>query len=139
MTGVQGWPWLLIGVPVLVGVLLAAVSAMSPPALATSSYAEATGQRCATCHVGPPGQGVLTADGQRFAAVPSHRTDPAGAWAVVVGSGATGAPVPAPSRLPRTGEGQSAPVAWVALCIGLALITAGGVLAAGGYCRRSER
>src|SRR5581483_951689 len=54
--------------------LLAAVGSVTamlagaPSALATASYADATGQRCAACHVGQPSQAVLTAEGQRFAA-----------------------------------------------------------------------
>jgi hypothetical protein len=130
----HGLPKMLgLGIPMLTA--LAALLMLPHQAVATPSYADATGQRCATCHVGQPGQAVLTDQGQRFAAIATHRTDPAGAWAVVVGSGAAGAPVQIPSQLPRTGE-VSAPILgrW-APGIGAILIAFGGALAAVGRRR----
>lgn len=127
--------WILLTLTVAAYVSVSAMLASVPAALATSSYADATGQRCASCHVGQPSQAVLTADGQRFAAIPTHRTDPAGAWAIVVGSGAPIVPVQVPSQLPRTGDARSPTVELIALFSGLALMVIGGVLATGGRRR----
>lgn len=48
---------------------------------ALPQYAAATGQPCATCHVNPAGGGPRNAKGQAFEAIPTHATDPAGAFA----------------------------------------------------------
>ncbi len=45
---------------------------------------------CGTCHVNPAGGGPRNADGMAFEAIPTHMTDPAGAWAMVVGGGGDG-------------------------------------------------
>lgn len=73
------------------------------PGTALPDYASKTGQVCATCHVNPAGGGTLTARGQAFAAIGTHTTDPAGAWAQV-----SGAPAPAPAPAPATGGPVSA-------------------------------
>ncbi|MCL4533997.1 MAG: hypothetical protein M1370_02425 [Bacteroidetes bacterium] len=61
------------------------------PTSALPSYAAATGQACGTCHVDPAGGGPRNDVGQAFEAIPTHSTDPAGAWAQI-----SGAPAPAP-------------------------------------------
>jgi len=114
--------------------LLAAVGSVTamlagaPSALATASYADATGQRCAACHVGQPSQAVLTAEGQRFAAVPTHRTDPAGAWTMVAGAASPTVPGQAPAQLPRTGDepGSGSPLG--AAVVGLVLLVVGSLI-----------
>ncbi len=62
--------------------LLLALAGPTPTA-ALPRYAGATGQGCATCHINPFGGGPRTAIGQAFEAVPTHSSDPAGAWALV--------------------------------------------------------
>lgn len=59
------------------------------PGAALSSYASATSQACGVCHVNPSGGGARTALGAAFEAIPSHATDPAGAWAQVSGAATT--------------------------------------------------
>lgn len=51
------------------------------PAAALPDYAAKTGQPCATCHVNPAGGGARNSFGQRFEAIPTHSSDPAGAFA----------------------------------------------------------
>ncbi len=64
-------------------VLLAGVAALAPaPGSAVSDYTGSTGQPCIACHVTGTSPD-LNARGQAFAAVPTHRTDPVGAWAEV--------------------------------------------------------
>ncbi|MBI2909542.1 MAG: hypothetical protein HYX92_18010 [Chloroflexi bacterium] len=71
------------------------------PSEAMPDYAAKTGQACGTCHVNPAGGGTLTATGQAFAAIPTHISDPAGAWAQVAAAPAPApAPVPAPAPAP---------------------------------------
>ena len=62
--------------------LLLALAGPTPTA-ALPRYAGATGEGCATCYVNPFGGGPRTAIGQAFEAVPTHSSDPAGAWALV--------------------------------------------------------
>ncbi|MBI4302466.1 MAG: hypothetical protein HY664_07660 [Chloroflexi bacterium] len=107
---------------VLVGLFKLRSSAALP------SYATATGQPCSTCHVNPAGGGTLTAIGQAFAAIPTHSTDPAGAFRQVSAPAPTPTPAPStapavtptptttqqPTQLPTTG-GPIVPVALVAL------------------------
>ena len=81
--------------------LLAASAVIILPAartMALPDYATKTGQSCGACHVNPAGGGPLTTPGQAFAAIPTHATDPAGAWAQY--SGAAPAPVPAAPEAP---------------------------------------
>ncbi|TAK36599.1 MAG: DUF11 domain-containing protein [Chloroflexota bacterium] len=97
-----------IRLPILVAVVTLIASALlgAPikSSLALPDYATKTGQSCGTCHVNPAGGGTLTAQGQAFAAIATHITDPAGAWAQV--SGAAPAPTPAaPQGLQVTIEG----------------------------------
>lgn len=87
-----------------VWMLLPTVSSALP------QYAAATGQPCATCHVNPAGGGTLTATGTSFAAIPTHSTDPAGAWAQL---SAPAAPAPAPAPAPAAPA--PAPAAGVAV------------------------
>lgn len=87
----------LLGIVVATGIALTGYMAAAPtPTLATGSYAQATGQSCGVCHVSPAGGGQLTARGAAFAAIPTHRADPAGAWAQMSGSAPTPAATPAP-------------------------------------------
>lgn len=68
----------------LILVVAGLISLLNPaPSLALPTYAAATGQSCATCHINPAGGGPRTAIGQRFEAIATHSTDPAGAWAQV--------------------------------------------------------
>src|SRR5512142_3297327 len=107
-------------------VMLATVSAIlvalftASATFALPAYAAATGQPCSTCHVNPAGGGTLTATGSAFAAIPTHSTNPAAAFAQVSAPAkapapaAPAAPAPAagaaptkaaPPALPTTGEG----------------------------------
>jgi hypothetical protein len=98
--------------------------------VARPEYAAATGQPCATCHVSPAGGGPRTPSGQAFMAIPTHATDPAGAWAQVVASqGAAPAPAPAqlPRQLPRTGS-SPAPAPEALLALGAALLGLGALV-----------
>jgi uncharacterized repeat protein (TIGR01451 family) len=68
----------------LVAAVFATTLLLLLPAQVTAlmTFAQATGQPCITCHTTPTGAGgVLNAFGQRFTAIPSHETDPAGAFA----------------------------------------------------------
>ena len=109
-----------------------AALAVPAPVVARPEYAAATGQPCATCHVSPAGGGPRTPIGQAFMAIPTHATDPAGAWAQVVASqGSTPGPPPAPAQLPRqlprTGSSpEPAPEALLAL--GAALLGLGALI-----------
>lgn len=82
--------------------LAAAVLFLRPaPSFALPAYAAATGQVCATCHVNPAGGGVRTAVGQSFEAIPSHVSDPVGAFAQATAGASSAMPIllsPAPSR-----------------------------------------
>lgn len=64
------------------------------PAEANGNYASATGQSCGVCHVDTGGGGPLTTKGSQFAAISTHRTDPAGAWAQISTPTATATTVP---------------------------------------------
>ena len=82
--------------------VIAAVVALIRPTLseALPDYTAKTGQACATCHVNPAGGGTLTDKGKAFQAIPTHVTDPVGAWNQASGApapAATPAPAPAPS------------------------------------------
>ncbi|MBI2863535.1 MAG: hypothetical protein HYX94_03125 [Chloroflexi bacterium] len=82
----------------LVGVMtLFAWLARPNAAAALPDYAAKTGQPCSTCHVNPAGGGPLTATGSAFQAIPTHTSDPAGAFAQV-----TAATRPAPAPSPST-------------------------------------
>lgn len=91
-----------------VGLLLAAFSAFAlmmalawpTTTSAYPSYAAATGQTCGTCHVNPAGGGPRNATGQAFQAIPTHATDPAGAWAQLNAPTPVPTPAPAPSVQP---------------------------------------
>ncbi len=104
----------------MVGFIVSATAAAALPA-----YAAATGQPCSTCHVNPAGGGTLTSTGQAFAAIPTHATNPAAAFAQVSAPAkapAPAAPAPAPAApapaaapagaapatLPSTGEVEAA-------------------------------
>jgi len=88
-------PRLALAVVALVALLAASVAVILPGATTSAlpDYATKTGQACGACHLNPAGGGTLTAPGQAFAAIASHTTDPAGAWAQVSGA----APAPAPA------------------------------------------
>lgn len=70
------------------------------PSMALPNYAAATGQACGSCHIDPTGGGTLSDIGQAFAAVGSHASDPAGAWAQI------SAPAPEPAA---PADAESAP------------------------------
>jgi uncharacterized repeat protein (TIGR01451 family) len=70
------------------------------PSSALPAYAAATNQPCATCHVNPAGGGARNTFGQKFEAIPTHSTDPAGAFAIA--SGAAPAPPPPPPPAPSS-------------------------------------
>lgn len=69
---------------------------------ALPQYNTATGQSCGSCHVNPAGGGSLTAQGQAFAAIGSHASDPAGAWAQASGTAPAPAAPAAPSAIQAT-------------------------------------
>lgn len=97
---------LALAVIALVAALAAAVVIILPSATTSAlpDYATKTGQSCGACHANPAGGGTLTAQGQAFAAIATHISDPAGAWSQV--SGAAAAPAPAaPAALQVTIEG----------------------------------
>lgn len=87
----------------LVGVAIAA-NAASTRVEALPQYAAATGQACGTCHVNPAGGGPRNATGQAFEAIPTHATDPAGAFAQAT------APAPAPAPAPVAAPAPSSQV-----------------------------
>lgn len=97
-----------VRLPILVAVaaLIATVSwvLQTGISVALPDYATKTGQSCGTCHVSPAGGGPLTAQGQAFAAIATHTTDPAGAWAQVTGVAQAPAPA-APAVLQATMDG----------------------------------
>ncbi len=83
----------LVPIVALVGVLAALLMMVQPvPTSALPDYATKTGQACGVCHVNPAGGGALTARGTAFAAIPTHTTDPAGAFTQ---SGAAASPTAA--------------------------------------------
>src|SRR3972149_10414787 len=63
-------------------VALVVLAGAGPPS-ALPNDAAATGQACGVCHVNPAGGGPRTPIGQAFEAIPTHASDPAGAWAQV--------------------------------------------------------
>ena len=77
--------------------------AMATVTDALPQYAAATGQPCATCHVNPAGGGPRNATGQAFEAIPTHSTDPAGAFAQISHT----APAPAPTQAPAPAATQT--------------------------------
>ncbi len=77
---------------------------------ALPAYSTATGQPCTACHVNASGTGGLTATGQAFAAIPTHASDPAGAFAQVRGAAAPAAPTAAPAA-PAATAAPAAPAA----------------------------
>lgn len=95
---------------VAVSVLFLVMLALPSVTWATPRFAQATGQPCSRCHVDPAGGGPRNAFGQSFEAIPTHSSDPAGAFGQL-----TSAPAPAagaapaagkpPVALPATGDG----------------------------------
>jgi LPXTG-motif cell wall-anchored protein len=85
-----------------IGLLFASFLALLLPSLvlAMPQYAAATGQPCSTCHVNPAGGGARNAFGQRFEAIPTHSTDPLGAYRQLTQAQATPAPTVAATRAP---------------------------------------
>ncbi|MBI2906412.1 MAG: hypothetical protein HYX92_02015 [Chloroflexi bacterium] len=75
--------------------------------LAVPNYAAATGQACGVCHINPGGGGPRTAIGQLFEAIPTHSTNPAGAWAIVLSSLT---PTPTNTPVPPTVTPTNTPV-----------------------------
>ncbi|MHB1134531.1 MAG: hypothetical protein ACYC4L_19330 [Chloroflexota bacterium] len=96
-----------------IGVLLAMLLALAVPALvyAMPQYAAATGQPCATCHVSPAGGGPRNAFGQRFEAIPTHSTDPLGAFRQLTQAQPTAAPTVAATAAPTVAATPAATVA----------------------------
>ncbi len=89
----------------LAAMFVVAALGQPTPSQALPSYAAATGQPCSSCHVNPSGGGPLTGIGQAFAAIPTHSSDPAGAFAQL-----SGQPAPAPSG-PAPSGGKGGPPA----------------------------
>ena len=91
----------------------AVLAALLPAtAFALPAYAAATGQACSVCHVNPAGGGARTAKGQAFAAVSTHATNPAGAWAQINAAPAAPAPAaPAPAAPAAPRPAPAAPAA----------------------------
>ncbi|MCL5027021.1 MAG: hypothetical protein M1531_11115 [Chloroflexi bacterium] len=85
----------VIAVPIIM------LLAQPAPGVAMPDYAAATGQACGTCHISPGGGGPLTDAGNAFAAIDSHASDPAGAWAQVSG---VSAPAPADVSAPAADQ-----------------------------------
>ncbi len=96
--------WIWTGTISLVLVLVAL--ALPATIFALPNYASATGQACGACHVNPAGGGALTATGTAFAAISTHATDPAGAFAQVKSAAA-----PAPTAAPAAPAPTAAPAA----------------------------
>lgn len=94
---------------VIVGAAALAITLLPLTALALPAYAAATGQACSVCHVNPAGGGTLTAKGQAFAAISTHASDPAGAWAQVNAPAA--APTAAPAAPAAAPAAPAAPAA----------------------------
>ena len=89
----------IVAALLLTGAVVTFASIITPTGTsALPSYAPATGQACGVCHVNPAGGGPRTIIGQAFAAVPTHASDPAGAWALV--SSPTPTPTPIPTQTP---------------------------------------
>ena len=67
---------------VLVAAALVGLVGIMRPTTTTAlpAYNQATGQACGVCHINPAGGGPRTAIGQAFEAVPTHSSDPLGAW-----------------------------------------------------------
>jgi uncharacterized repeat protein (TIGR01451 family) len=86
--------WLVLGLIILATVLW--ILFRPSPASALPDYAAKTGQPCATCHVNPAGGGARNATGQAFEAIPTHSTDPAGAFAQATGAKPAAAPAVVP-------------------------------------------
>lgn len=84
-----------ISVAIASGITLLVLGAQTEGVKALPEYATATGQPCGACHINPAGGGAFTATGQAFAAISTHATNPAGAWARL--SAPAPAPVPAPA------------------------------------------
>ncbi|UCF89347.1 MAG: CopD family protein [bacterium] len=58
-------------------IAIVAVLACFRPALATSEYADLTGQKCSVCHISASGGGGLTGTGEAYAADPESWSPPA--------------------------------------------------------------
>lgn len=86
---------MVIGAVVVVASLIAPATTSALP-----QYATATGQACGVCHVNPAGGGALTARGQAFAAIPTHATDPAGAFTQSGAAAPAATPTTAPAASP---------------------------------------
>ncbi len=63
--------------------LIALVAMTAPDAEALPNYTTAIGEACGVCHVNPAGGGTRTALGEAFFQIPTHASDPVGAWAQV--------------------------------------------------------
>ncbi len=96
--------------------------AMPASSQARQRYATATGQPCSTCHVNIATSDDRNAFGRAFGAIPTHSTDPAGAYAQLTGSAA---PAPAqpgsPSAAPAFRLGFAALAAQIPSIVGVPL------------------
>ena len=95
----------LAGVVILMVGLFGATTTSALP-----DYATKTGQACGVCHVNPAGGGALTARGTAFAAIPTHTSDPAGAFTQSGAAAATPTAAPKPAATP-TAAATAAPAA----------------------------
>ena len=98
-------------------------------ASAVPDYTAQTGQACTVCHLGDSSD--LSDVGKAFQAIPSHRTDPSGAWFTLVPPtetpAPTGAATPTPGTLPPTGGKTDAGATtswtlWLTVALGGALL-----------------
>ena len=116
----------------VVGLVAGAFYLTGSSARAVPDYTTQTGQACAVCHVA--GSSELNDIGEAFEAVPSHHTDPAGAWAQLATAPGVATPTPGaatptatPGGLPPTGGGNDAGgspswLLWLTAGLGSALL-----------------
>ncbi len=98
----------------ITGLVIGASYLSSGGARAVPDDTTKTGQACNVCHTADVPQ--LSDVGKAYEAIPTHRTDPAGAWAqltpatatpaTATPATATPAATPAPGALPPTGRGN---------------------------------
>lgn len=94
---------------IIIGFIAAIAALARPvPTAALPDYAAKTGQACGVCHVNPAGGGQRTPLGQRFESVPTHTTDPAGAFAQAQ---AAAQPTPTTAPAKPTATATAAPAA----------------------------
>jgi hypothetical protein len=88
----------------ITGLVIGASYLSSGGARAVPDDTTKTGQACNVCHTADMPQ--LSDVGKAYEAIPTHRTDPAGAWAQLTAATGTPAAAPTPGALPPTGRGN---------------------------------